>query len=167
MDRIDYTEDTVESRILAYFDFTFVTAINFLRPYANAHGFDLQQEAMDIAQDVAAKTLASDAYGDSLGPNWFKTTAENLCKNFLRNRTYDHDQHERWGNSVSWESHPEQDGWIDLTAIIRNLGASQRMAIYEAYCGYKAGELSGSARGSWGGMDRARVNLRKQGYQAA
>jgi hypothetical protein len=152
-------EDTVEGRIIAYFDFIFITAKNFLRPYVDAYGFDLQMEAQDITQYVAEKTLASDAFGEMLGANFFKVSTENACKNFLESLVYEAKKGQNWGGSTSWTTSIDRSGWLDFTASVRKLPNSQRMAVFERYLGYEMGDLSGSETGSRSGFMRARKTL--------
>lgn len=167
MDHEDNYEDSIEYRVLTYFNYIFVTAQNYLRAYSDAYGFDLQMESQDMAQLVVEKVLTSDAYGPSLGEQFFKRVTQNACNDFIDARRNDAIKGERWGQAMQWEFNPERSGWLDLTETIRGLGESQRAAIYESYCGYKAGELTGSARASWSGMERARRNLRKHYPEAA
>jgi DNA-directed RNA polymerase specialized sigma24 family protein len=152
------TEDSVEARTLAYFDFTYATAFNFLKNYANAYGFDARVEAQDIAQEVAFKTINGDAYGPSLGASYFKVSAENLCKNFLKARTNDTIKGAAWGSNVSWVEQPEQAGYLDLWEAVKRLSKAQQIAVMERYYGYPDGTLSGT-KGTAMALMRARAKI--------
>lgn len=153
-------EDTVEGRILAYFDFIFVTAQNYLRGYQHVYGLDLRADAQDIAQEVARKTLAGDAYGPSLGTEYFKTVTINLCINLLRSKKNELAKTERAGSQMVFIEKTERAGWIDLAKMVSELPEKQRMAVAEKYFGYPSGELSGSPSGSKMALGRARKTLK-------
>lgn len=159
MDTLEAYEDTVEGRVIAYFDFMYSTAYNYLIKYHHAYGFDVEMEAQDLVQDAVRRILESDAYGLTLGAGYFRTVITNACADFIKGKRSEAMKHNNIGLQATHIERTERAGWIALTEAVRALPEPERLAVAERYLGYRQGELSGSQSRSSHALKRARKKL--------